>query len=283
MRSAFLSGRFATTTNYSMPFFKSNNINFHYQDQGEGKPWIFLHGMGADLNQAALVFSRIEGVRFISMDFRGHGKTAFSAPGDFQFKRFADDVMNLADHLGMKQFGLGGISLGSAVSLNIVSRFPERVRQLVLIRPAWLDKANADNLEVSSLIGSILSQFGEAGAETRFRQSNLFQKLNVDAPGSLESIAGQLSRPYASVSFSAFSNLVLDSPVDSIETLKDIQQETLVMGNEQDPIHPIGMARQLAELLPNASFYQLPERYVDAEVHYEEAYQRVKKFIAPPF
>jgi pimeloyl-ACP methyl ester carboxylesterase len=34
---------------------------------------------------------------------------------------------------------------------------------------------------------------------------------------------------------------------------------TLVIGQEGDPLHPIALARELADLLPNASLLELPE------------------------
>jgi len=41
--------------------------------------------------------------------------------------------------------------------------------------------------------------------------------------------------------------------------LARITAPTLVVGQEADPLHPIALARELAELLPAASLLELPE------------------------
>ena len=41
--------------------------------------------------------------------------------------------------------------------------------------------------------------------------------------------------------------------------LQSITAPTLVVGQEADPLHPIALARELTELLPNASLLELPE------------------------
>ncbi len=60
------------------------------------------------------------------------------------FDVFADDLIALADQLGLDRFVVGGISLGAGTALNLAIRYPERVSALVLCRPAWLDRPQAE-------------------------------------------------------------------------------------------------------------------------------------------
>ena len=262
-----------------MPHFSIGDVNFHYVDKGEGEPWVFLHGMGSDLNQPAMVFNKIPNVRFISMDFRGHGETPFTDVKDFTMNQFANDVVALMDHLKLQNVHLGGISLGAAVTLNLVSRFPKRFKELLFIRPAWLDKVNPVNLELSKVIGELFETLEEDKVETAFRVSEIYDKLEDHAPGCLQSITGQLGKPHASTGFKAFTQLIKDSPISSLDEIRAIDHKTLVLGNLADPVHPITMAKKLAELLPNAKFGELPERYTFPEKHYQEAHRMAESFI----
>ncbi|HBS47217.1 MAG TPA: hypothetical protein DEA91_27095 [Paenibacillus sp.] len=56
-----------------MPYFTYDHIRFHYEDDGE--PFIFLHGLGGDVNQTFGLMKQTDHVRRISLDFRGHRKT----------------------------------------------------------------------------------------------------------------------------------------------------------------------------------------------------------------
>ena len=58
-----------------MPFLEGIEGNrLHYRDQGEGKPLVFLHGMGASADVWNYqVMSLHSGCRCICLDLRGHG------------------------------------------------------------------------------------------------------------------------------------------------------------------------------------------------------------------
>ena len=53
----------------------------------------------------------------------------------YSFDTFADHVVALMDHLGIERCHLGGLSMGSAIALNIALRYPDRFKKLILLRP----------------------------------------------------------------------------------------------------------------------------------------------------
>ena len=59
-----------------MPFFRHDDIQFHYRDEGAGVPFFFQHGLGADLTQPFSLCRPPLGIRLIGFDARAHGKTA---------------------------------------------------------------------------------------------------------------------------------------------------------------------------------------------------------------
>jgi pimeloyl-ACP methyl ester carboxylesterase len=98
-----------------------------------GRPAFYLHGaLSSRLEAAELeATARRQGIRLVAVDRPGIGR---STPVDRpSFARFAEDVRDLADFLGVERFGLLGVSAGSAHAACIASRYPERVTALVLV------------------------------------------------------------------------------------------------------------------------------------------------------
>src|SRR3954453_23307117 len=123
-----------------MPTFAHDGLAFHYEDTGEGVPFIFQHGLGGDVNQPCGLFRPPEGVRLLALDCRAHGETRpLGDPDQLRLATFADHLAALLDYLEVPRAVIGGISMGAAVALNFALRYPERVLGLVLSRAAWLD------------------------------------------------------------------------------------------------------------------------------------------------
>ena len=107
-------------------------------------PFIFQHGMGGNANQALDYIGDAPPTPVISLNARGHSPSTDINAAAASFEVFADDVIALADHLGLVRFIIGGISLGAGTALNLAARYPDRVTALVLCRPAWLDRPHAE-------------------------------------------------------------------------------------------------------------------------------------------
>ncbi|MDV8020409.1 alpha/beta hydrolase [Rhodococcus sp. IEGM 1330] len=95
-------------------------------------PVMLVHGMGGDSTTWDR-FTRAltaQGRRVITVDLRGHGKSAHTST--YEFDSFGADLLALIDHLGLNEVDLVGHSLGGyAVSL-VAQRRPQLVRRLVL-------------------------------------------------------------------------------------------------------------------------------------------------------
>ncbi|MFN3539327.1 alpha/beta fold hydrolase [Rhodococcus cerastii] len=98
----------------------------------DSAPVMLVHGMGGDSTTWDR-FTRAltaQGRRVITVDLRGHGKSAHTST--YEFDSFGADLLALIDHLGLNEVDLVGHSLGGyAVSL-VAQRRPELVRRLVL-------------------------------------------------------------------------------------------------------------------------------------------------------
>ncbi|MCF3125519.1 alpha/beta fold hydrolase [Streptomyces arenae] len=111
-----------------------NGITIGYDDEGEaGAPaLVLLHGHPFDRSMWApqlTAFSTTH--RVIAPDLRGYGATTV-VPGTTAFATFAEDVAALLDHLGVRKFALGGLSMGGQIAMECHRLFPERLTGLLL-------------------------------------------------------------------------------------------------------------------------------------------------------
>jgi proline iminopeptidase len=73
-----------------------------------------------------------EGRQLVYWDHRGHGRSERLPDGPVPMSLFADDVVKVADGLGIERFALFGHSFGGWVALEAALRHPDRIEALVL-------------------------------------------------------------------------------------------------------------------------------------------------------
>lgn len=97
---------------------------------------MLLHGLAATgpLNWFAAFSDLAERYHVVAVDHRGHGRGIPTRR--FRLKDCADDVVAVADALGIGQFIAVGYSMGGPIAKLCWSRHPERVRGLVLCATA---------------------------------------------------------------------------------------------------------------------------------------------------
>jgi pimeloyl-ACP methyl ester carboxylesterase len=116
-----------------MPYiFVENFVRLYYEDEGSGRPLIFVHppGMGSITfsNQKNLA----EHFRVITYDMRGNGK---SSPSNkpITIHLLANDLKILLDHLDIDKAVICGYSNGGAIALEFALSYPKRIEKLMLI------------------------------------------------------------------------------------------------------------------------------------------------------
>jgi pimeloyl-[acyl-carrier protein] methyl ester esterase len=96
---------------------------------GQGWPVLLLHGWTLDrrvwVPQAQALADRY---RIVALDRRGNGGS--SAPPDMT--RETDDILAVAEQLGLERFALVGMSQGARVAMRFAIDHPDRVTALIL-------------------------------------------------------------------------------------------------------------------------------------------------------
>jgi pimeloyl-ACP methyl ester carboxylesterase len=106
-----------------------DGINIAYDDCGEGPALLLIHGfpLNRQMWQPQLKPLADAGYRVIAPDLRGFGES--DAPeGNYSIDRFADDMIALLDALNIERAVVGGMSMGGYVLMNLLERYPQRVR-----------------------------------------------------------------------------------------------------------------------------------------------------------
>ena len=144
-----------------------------YLDSGDsGGPLLFLHGTGCDASNWMPVIERLPSEqRCIAPDFRGHGQSPVPTQ-PFTLTDLANDVLYLADYLGIQELVIVGHSLGGMVAMEVAQHSP-CVVGLVLLE-GWTSLANAGSaFDAGRFYGSLsetaIAQIQRKSERTRNR------------------------------------------------------------------------------------------------------------------
>jgi 3-oxoadipate enol-lactonase len=131
-------------------------------DGPPGAPTIFLlHGWTAtaDLNWFPVFEELATRYRVVAFDHRGHGR-GIRSRRRFRLGDCADDVVAVADALGIERFVVAGYSMGGPIASLVWRRHPTRVQALVLC-------ATACRFGTSRLVRAQLAMFGPVALSSR--------------------------------------------------------------------------------------------------------------------
>jgi len=115
-----------------MPVIDCNGATLYYEDYGEGRPLVFLHGAWTGLRFFEPQLTDLsEEYRTVALDFRGHGRSEKTEHGH-TVRQYARDVAEFLGNRALDDVVLVGWSMGAAVTWEYVDQFgTERVEALV--------------------------------------------------------------------------------------------------------------------------------------------------------
>jgi pimeloyl-ACP methyl ester carboxylesterase len=267
-----------------MATFEYDEIQFHYHESGSGLPFVFQHGLGADVTQPFGLFRPPPGVRLLAFDARAHGQTL--PTGDaakLQFKVFGEDLLALLKHLGIDRAIVGGISMGAALALHFALRWPERVLGLVLSRPAWLEAPCPWNVKMFTLIAALIRKHGAQPGLVEFQRTSEYRETLEKWPDVANSLCLQFQNPRVEETAIKLEHIIQDAPHPDRQAWLEVRVPTLVLGNRYDPIHPLEYATDLARTIPNAEFREITSKSVSLEQHNADVQRHLEDFLRRRF
>lgn len=218
---------------------------------GTGGPvTVFAHGLGGSSAETRPLASRVAGTRVL-LDFRGHGASDALTDG-WDYDLLADDLLAVADATGATR--AVGLSVGSGALLRVLSRDPGRFDRLAMVMPAALDEARDDGATLAiRRLGNAIDA-GDVDAVTDLLLAELPEQ--VRARRGVRLLLGR--RAAALVTRPAPRPSRPDRPISDRALLAPVTAPVLVVAQEDDPLHAVELAVELAAVLPDAALLTLP-------------------------
>lgn len=261
-------------------FVTADGCRLEFHVEGEGRPVLWQHGLGATVDQPAAVFPHRPGLQRITLMCRGHGNSDLGDPSKLSIATFADDALALLDHLRIEKAAVGGISLGAGISLRLGSLHSERVDRMILARPAWVDVPGPEGQMPYVAAGEHLARFGAEEGLRRFVETQDYLTLKARSEDNAKSLVGYFSRSRPETTTALLARIPKDGPGIAVTEMAKITIPTLIIGNGEDFVHPLAYAEALAGLIPAARLQVITSKNVSVERYTWEFTEALAGFLA---
>ncbi|PYM69101.1 MAG: alpha/beta hydrolase [Candidatus Rokuibacteriota bacterium] len=112
-----------------------NGLDLHYLDWGNvgAPPVVCVHGYTSSAEPFnALARHFHDRFHIVAPDVRGHGESAWSPDGAYQYRDQVADLAGLVDQLGLARFTLIGTSMGGIIAMAFAAAHAARLVGLVI-------------------------------------------------------------------------------------------------------------------------------------------------------
>ncbi|MEM9129200.1 MAG: alpha/beta hydrolase [Pseudomonadota bacterium] len=259
--------------------FDCGGVNLAVHGDFTDNTMVFQHGLCDTAEFPLEAFPEGTDTSVVAMDFRGHGQSDVGATEQLSIKQFTDDVINLIESRASKPVVIGGISMGSAVALRVAVKRPDLVRALVLGRPAWLMSPAPSNLLPLLLVGRSLHD-DPSGSGTSFMKSEIYRLLLEHYPHNLNALLELFGRRPLDTIAALLERISLDGPGLVIEEVAAVSVPTLVVGTNNDIIHPLDYASSLSSIIPNAKLAVITPKFDDVDQYREDFRSALSSFLS---
>ena len=272
-----------------------DNVEIYYEEYGSGDRYVLCtqvsHGKYSLEKELAK-----RGFHVFLLTNRGFGRSTHVTEdyGDYWYDRFADDVIEFADQMGIDRFVYSGNSHGAGTGWHVVLNHPERVICFFAMVPGPhnLDEGKMSfrsmgmaGMQVKPPVfrfpsddPRIMARFAEQDAYEEARKSEPDYKEVYESP---ETMAIDYGRPLRSYG----------TEEKVVEALKTIKTPVLIVGGMEDSISRPDLMLRSAKVLPNCKLVILSrfahdlavwEDIADDAVRFYENVVKTGYFYDPP-
>jgi len=226
------------------------HFDLHGRQDADAPTIILSSGLGGSASYWAPQLAALsDDYRIVTYDHRGCGRTGGEMPADGGIAAMADDVLEIAEQLGLTRFDFMGHALGGLIGLDLALRKPGMIGQLVLIN-AW-SKADPHSGRCFDVRIELLEKSGVPAfvkAQPLFLypavwMSENAERLEAEERHAIDHFQGRTNILRRIAALRAF---------DVDDRLQDIKTETLVIATRDDLLVPYTRSIRLAEGLSNS-------------------------------
>jgi 4,5:9,10-diseco-3-hydroxy-5,9,17-trioxoandrosta-1(10),2-diene-4-oate hydrolase len=223
-------------------------------------PLILIHGLGGYLenwepNVPALAQAR----RVYAVDLVGFGRSD-KPQVDYSIPYFVAFIKDFMSTLGIEQAVLVGESMGGAIALRTILKYPHLVDKLVLAASAGFGRELTPVLRMMSLplLGEYLSRPSREGKERLykmvFHNPDIIQEEWIDLGTELAALPGaQQSLLRTTRALCNLWGVKPETYRPILDRLETIAVPALIIWGIEDRFIPVAHAHTAARLLPNAT------------------------------
>ena len=246
---------------------------------GEGRPFVFQHGLGGGLAQIDGLLGRepMAGLSRLTQACRGHdGVPLGPSPS---LAAFADDLEAwLAGVLDPPDAAvLGGVSMGAALALHLATRGTAPAA-LVLVRPAWGPEGAPPHLRPLRDAAALMRHQGSAGRDAIAR-TEAFEELRLASPDNAASVLAQFDAPDLDERAALLDALAMSPLRIEPAALAALRVPTLVISCPDDAMHPQAVAEEMRGAL-GGRHVEAPSKSRDPAAHAAAVREAIAAFLA---
>lgn len=241
-----------------------------YVDEGNSDDVIiFVHGLGSYLRAWEKNISDLKSdYRVIAVDLPGYGKSSKELhDGTPEF--YADVIKQLMDKLNIESANISGHSMGGQASITMALKYPERVKNLILVAPAGIEEFTPGQKE---WFREVMTVNGVALTPVNQIRANVYANF-YDMPKDAEfmitdRIALREAEQFENYCYTVVQSVngMVNQPVAHL--LERITQPTLIVFGANDNLIPNpylnpGFTEEIGKkgknLIPNSELVIIPE------------------------
>jgi len=234
-----------------MSYEQCNGVALYYEDEGEGRPVVYLHGVLAGLRFFQHQLSPSVDHRAVALDYRGHGRSETPETGH-TVPQYARDLRAFLDRRDLDDVVLVGWSMGALVAWEYADQFgTDRLAGTVVVDMSasafrWDDydhgSVDLDGLqERLELVQTDPADFTERLIDAAFAGSV--------SPQTRRLARDELSRPSPPVKSAILADYTLR---DYRDVLSALDVPALVVATADETWRTVAAVEHVASLLPDA-------------------------------
>ena len=237
----------------------------------DGAPCFWFHGSPSCRLEAVLLddFGRTHGHCFIASDRPGIGRS--SPQSGWSMTEYADQVVALADYLGLTQFSIAGGSGGGPFVLAVAARAPDRIRRAVSLACAgafeidalrahigWVDRLAAWAVKQPGLLPAFFAATSAAAQIPESVAMAAASPFVSRQPGGDKKLAALLVRSFREATQGGLAGVIEDTRVLHSAwgfELSSIRVPVDFVNGTDDEFVPWAYGAELAERVPGCRLH----------------------------
>jgi pimeloyl-ACP methyl ester carboxylesterase len=237
----------------------ADGAKIYYQDQGEGQPILLVHGwMCSSKFWQKNVPELANSFRVVSLDLRGHGNSSKTLTGH-TIARYARDVREIIERLGLQETVLVGWSLGGPVVLSYYEQYGSdaRLKALGLLdtspfpfSPASWNSHALRNYNFDGMYATFADYTADPRKFAIAFATRMFRQKPSDAE--MDWVVAEMMKTPTWIAEAAYSDFLMS---DYTKSLPAIRVPVIVFAANSDVFrNGIAMGKAIANQVPQGTF-----------------------------